>query len=304
MVHWKNIKGSTVSEKTIFLQIFKELEAGKLELPVLPDLAIKIRDTLRDPTVSIEDASKLVTIDQSLTAYIIKIANSPLYGGIDPCNDVQSAIIRLGYNSTRNISMTYVLRSMFRPKLRKLIPHMQKLWLKVSNLAALSAVLAERTTDFEHEMALTAGMMQDIGALPIITKLSRYPDVFNQPEEVAQIIDRYTARVGALMLRKWNFQEEMVEVVRSRKDWMRDKSENADLADIVLLARLHSYVGTPQMRRHPALYKVPAFKKVGLDKSGPKESIDLLIEAKQEVAEIKQLLPMPDMPIRRRSKLL
>ena len=293
-----------MSEKTIFLQIFKELEAGKLELPVLPDLAIKIRDTLRDPSVSIDDAAKLVSIDQSLTAYIIKIANSPLYAGVDPCNDVQSAIIRLGYNSIRNISMTYVLRSMFRPKLRKLIPHMQKLWLKVSNLAALSAVLAARTTDFEHEMALTAGMMQDIGALPIITKLSRYPDVFDQPQQVAEIVDKYTARVGALMLQKWNFQEEMVEVVRSRKDWMRDKNEQPDLADVVLLARLHSYVGTPHMRRNPPLFKVPAFKKLGLDKSGPKESIELLNEAKQEVAAIKQLLPLPDMPVRRRSKLL
>ncbi len=271
---------------------------------MLPDIAIKIRDTLRDPTVPINDASKLVTIDQSLTAYLIKIANSPLYGGIAPCTDAQSAIIRLGYNSTRNISMTYVMRSMFRPKLRKLIPHMQKLWLKVSNLAALSAVLAERCSDFDHEMALTAGMMQDIGALPIITKLSRYPDVFNQPEEMMKIVDKYTARVGALMLKKWNFQEDMVEVVRSRKDWMRDKSDKADLADVVLLARLHSYVGTPQMRSNPPLYKVPAFKKLGLDISGPQESIDLLSEAKQEVEAVKELLPMPEMPVRKRSNLL
>ena len=85
---------------------------------------------------------------------------------------------------------------------------------------------------------------------------------------------------------------------------MRDKSEQLDLADIVLLARLHSYVGTPQMRRYPPLYKVPAFKKIGLDKSGPQKSIELLTEAKQEIAAIKELLPIPDMPVRSRSKLL
>ena len=124
------------------------------------------------------------------------------------------------------------------------------------------------------------------------------------PAKVAEIVDKYTARVGTLMLHKWNFQEEMVEVVRSRKDWMRDKSEQADLADIVLLARLHSYVGTPHMRRHPPLYKTPAFKKLGLDKSGPQESIEALSEARKEITEIKQLLPMPEMPVRKRSKLL
>lgn len=293
-----------MSEKRIFVQIFKELEAGNLDLPVLPDLAIKIRDTLRDPQVPIDDASKLVTVDQSLTAYIIKIANSPLYGGVDPCVDAQSAIIRLGYNSTRNISMTFVMRSMFKPKLRKLIPHMQKLWLKVSNLAALSAVLAERCSDVDHEIALTAGMMQDIGALPIITKLSRYPEVFNDPQKLNMVVDKYAARVGTLMLHKWNFQEDMVEVVRSRKDWMRDKSPKADLADIVLLARLHSYVGTPRMRKHPPLYKTPAFKKLNLATQGPETSLAILEQAKDEVDAVKQLLPMPEMPVRKRSRLL
>ena len=293
-----------MSEKRIFLQIFKELEAGNLDLPVLPDLAIKIRDTLRDPEVPITDAAKLVTVDQSLTAYLIKIANSPLYGGIDRCPDAQSAIIRLGYNSTRNISMTFVMRSMFKPKLRKLIPHMQQLWLKVSNLAAVSAVLAERATTFDHEMALTAGMMQDIGALPIITKLSRYPEVFNEPQKLNEVVDKYTGRVGALMLNKWNFNEEMVEVVRSRKDWLRDKSPQPDLADVVLLARLHTYVGTPRMRLQPPLFRIPAFKKLKLERFGPQGSMAVLEEAHEEVEEVKQLLPMPEMPVRKRSSLL
>jgi len=284
-----------VSEKSIFLQIYRDLESGKLDIPILPDLATKIRETLRDPTVTINDATKIIGVDPSLTAYLIKIANSPLYGRLVPVANPQSAIIRLGYVSTRNISMTYVLRSMFRPKVRKLKPVMQNLWIKVSQLAALSAVLAKRVSKIDSELALTAGMMQDIGALPIITKLIQYPEVFNQPMEVERIIDQYSNKVGALMLHKWNFHEDMVEVVRSRKDWMRDKSPTPDLADIVLLARLHSYVGTPKMRECPPLYKIPAFHKFNLGETGPEESLAALEEAKEDVEAIKQLLPMPSM---------
>jgi len=284
-----------VSEKSIFLQIYRDLESGKLDIPILPDLATKIRETLRDPAVTINDATKIIGVDPSLTAYLIKIANSPLYGRLVPVANPQSAIIRLGYVSTRNISMTYVLRSMFRPKVRKLKPVMQNLWIKVSQLAALSAVLAKRVSKIDSELALTAGMMQDIGALPIITKLIQYPEVFNQPMEVERIIDQYSNKVGALMLHKWNFHEDMVEVVRSRKDWMRDKSPTPDLADIVLLARLHSYVGTPKMRECPPLYKIPAFHKFNLGETGPEESLAALEEAKEDVEAIKQLLPMPSM---------
>ena len=284
-----------MSEKSIFLQIYRDLESGKLDIPILPDLATKIRETLRDPTVTINDATKIIGVDPSLTAYLIKIANSPLYGRLVPVANPQSAIIRLGYVSTRNISMTYVLRSMFRPKVRKLKPVMQNLWIKVSQLAALSAVLAKRVSKIDSELALTAGMMQDIGALPIITKLIQYPEVFNQPMEVERIIDQYSNKVGALMLHKWNFHEDMVEVVRSRKDWMRDKSPTPDLADIVLLARLHSYVGTPKMRECPPLYKIPAFHKFNLGETGPEESLAALEEAKEDVEAIKQLLPMPSM---------
>lgn len=293
-----------MSEKGLFLQIYRDLEAGKIELPTLPDLATRITSTLKDPKTPIDEVSALISADPTLTAYLIKIANSPLYVGVDRCTDVQSAIIRLGYVSTRSLSMTFMVRSLFRPKLRKLQPYLEELWLKVSKLAALSSVLAARCSDFDPEMALTAGMMQDIGALPILHKLSRIPGVFSKKDEVERIIDKYSARVGALILHKWNFQEEMVEVVRSRKDWMRDKNPKADLADIVLLARLHGYVGTPKRRQHPPIYTVPAFKKLPLGDLGPSESLLILEQAKQDVDAVKQLLPAPKAKVRKRSGLL
>jgi len=293
-----------LSEKRLFLQIYKDLESGKIELPTLPDLATKITGILKDPKTPIDEVSRIISIDPTLTAYLIKIANSPLYVGVDRCTDVQSAIIRLGYNSTRSLSMTFMMRSLFRPKLRKIKPFLEELWLNVSKLAALSSVLAAKCSDFDPEMALTAGMMQDIGALPIIQKLSRFPAVFEQKSEVDRIVDLYSARIGALILHKWNFQEDMVEVVRSRKDWMRDKSPKPDLADIVLLARLHSYVGTPQMRKCPPIYKIPAFKKFPIGDLGPTQSLLILEQANKDVDAVKQLLPAPKARIRKRSGLL
>lgn len=290
-----------MSIKRLFLQIYKDLESGRIELPTLPDLAIKIREVLRDETTPIDDVTRIISLDPTLTAYLIKVANSPLYVGVDRCSDVQTAIIRLGYDNTRNIAMTFLLRSMFRPKLRKLQPILEELWLTVSNLAAISSVLASRCGGFDPEMALTGAMMQDIGALPIVQKLSRIPGAFDHPEQIRKIIDSYAAKVGTLILHKWNFEEEMIEVVRSRKDWMRDKKPQADLADIVLVARLHTYIGTPEMRNCPRINQIPAYKKLPFGELGPNQSLLILEQAREDIEAINQLLPMPKAHVRKRS---
>jgi len=290
-----------VSINRLFIQIYRDLESDKLELPTLPDIAIKIRSTLKDEQTPIEEASRLISIDPTLTAYLIKIANSPMYIGVEKCVDVQSAIIRLGYVSTRNIAMTFMIRSMFRPKLRKLGPILTESWRNTSKLAALSSILASRCGDFEPDAALTAGMLQDIGALPIIQKLSKIPNAFDHPGEVKNIIDKYTARVGTLILHKWNFQEDLIEVVRSRKDWQRNAHDKADLADLILVARLHSYVGTIEMKRCPRICNIPAYKKLPFGELGPMESLQVLDEAKQDIKTIISLLPTPKPFARKRS---
>jgi HD-like signal output (HDOD) protein len=279
-----------LNQRKLFIQIFKDIEAGKINLPALPDLAFKVRDTLRDHSAPIDQVSKILSADTSLTAYIMRIANSPIYMGVKQYNDVQSAVIRLGYNSTRNIAMTYIMRSLFRPKLRRIKPLLIELWEEVSQLAAISSVLAKRTPGFNADKAMTAAMLQDIGALPIIEKLASYPELLEDKQAVAEVIDKYAAKVGAVILHKWGFDQEMVEVVRSRKQWLRDKSPDADLADLVLIARVHCYIGTPALKQCPPMFKMPAFNKLALGEIGPSESLLVLEHAKEDIAEIKQLL--------------
>ncbi len=57
-----------MSEKGLFLQIYKDLESGKVELPTLPDLAIRVTVILKDPKTPIEDVSEIISVDPTLTA--------------------------------------------------------------------------------------------------------------------------------------------------------------------------------------------------------------------------------------------
>ena len=78
-------------------------------------------------------------------------------------------------------------------------------------------------------------------------------------------------------------------MARSRKDWYRDK-ETADLADLVLIARLHAAIGTPDFGNCPPLIKLPALAKLDLGELTPDNSLQMVTESHDQIEEIRSLL--------------
>jgi HD-like signal output (HDOD) protein len=217
------------------------------------------------------------------------MANSPLFRGRQPSTDVPAAVVRLGTHLTRNVVIAHTLRSMFRVKSEQLAGVMQDIWARSARLAALSAVLAKRSGAFSPDRALLGGLLQDIGALPVLNALERRRNELPSPERVQATIEELASKVGATLLTHWDFDEEMVEVARSRGEWFRNPRPRADLSDLVLIARLHAGVGTPA--RVPRIDQVPAFAK--LPPLGPLDSDETLVmlaEAESEVREVAEML--------------
>ena len=99
-----------------------------------------------------------------------------------------------------------------------------------------------------------------------------------------------SSKVGEMVLRRWQFDNDIITVVRECRDWMRDPDPKADYCDIVLLAQLYSYIDTPHMGEYPAIDEVPAFAKLPLGRLGPKMTIKVLEQARAEIEEIQQLI--------------
>ncbi len=89
----------------IFLQIEKEIVAGKFSLPALPAIALEVRKAVQDPLMDLVKLAKVVSLDPSFTAYLINLANSPIYRGVGNIDSIPMALGRMGMESTRNIAM-------------------------------------------------------------------------------------------------------------------------------------------------------------------------------------------------------
>jgi HD-like signal output (HDOD) protein len=172
------------------------------------------------------------------------------------------------------------------PLLSKL---MQQTWQSSAHLAALSAVLARSCPHISPDRALLAGMLQDIGVLPILNVLRQFESQLTDESQITQAVERYAARVGMVLLMQWGFEADMVEVAKSRGSWFRDEAANADLADLVLVARLHQRIVTGQQAGLPAIDQVPAFSKLPVGDLSEDGSLALLHDSAEDVNEVMQL---------------
>ncbi len=92
------------------------------------------------------------------------------------------------------------------------------------------------------------------------------------------------------MLQKWGFDDSYIQVVRSKEDWSRNPVPELDLADIVLIARLFSYIGTQAIEKWSQRDEVPAFRKIPPGDLSADETLKILLAAQKDIAEVGCLL--------------
>ena len=63
----------------------------------LPASATRLLKELDDPHATARSVAELIALDQALTAYVLKVANSAAMGYLIPCASIQVAVVRLGF---------------------------------------------------------------------------------------------------------------------------------------------------------------------------------------------------------------
>ena len=87
-----------------------ELSAGKVDLPSFPEIAVRVRRVLSDPSSSIDQVVRVVGSEPALAARLLRIANSAsLNRSGKPVTDLRTAINRIGYNMVRSAAISFAM---------------------------------------------------------------------------------------------------------------------------------------------------------------------------------------------------
>lgn len=277
-------------ENEISYQLYQDLKNDKLMLPSLPDIAVRIGKALQDENKTARHIAELVQADPAIAAKLLKAANSPLYAGTVKVESVSNAVVRLGTSVTHKLVMTFAIKDLFKTTSSLLNRRMKRLWSHSTRVAAISHVLARKLGRFDPEQALLGGLLHDIGILAILYYALDFPEAQSNKYVLDNVIKNLRGQIGSMILRKWEFPESLQEVPANAENWMRSPETGADYSDLVIVAQLHSYIGSPEMTEMPAIDSVPAFKRLKLSQLTPTMSLKILDEAKQEIEEVHALL--------------
>lgn len=267
---------------TPFLQqLLQECESGTLKLPALPELAAKVREAVARRNVSNADIASLVTDDAALSERLIIIASNPLIGAGREI-DLENAIAHLGTEATGDLVCTLCMEQAFHAKTELIDNKLRQLWEHSITVAAISHALASKFTNLSPMRAMLAGLIHDIGCLPILARAEAYPELLDTQAELDTAMSALHGRVGTAILEAWNFPAELIPVPANHENLER-KSTQTDYIDIVTVANLQSYWGSQHPLAQMDWHRVPAFGRLGIE---PQTNV---IEWEETLADIREV---------------
>ncbi|WP_298190771.1 HDOD domain-containing protein [uncultured Pseudomonas sp.] len=256
---------SKLAEK-VQKELSQAIDNDELVLPTLPEVALKVREAAEDPNIGIAQLSKVIGNDAALTARIIKVVNSPLLRTNKEITDLQMAVGRLGINYTCNLATGLAMEQMFQATSDVVDRKMREVWNKSTEIAGICHVLCKHYTRLLPDQATLAGLVHQIGVLPILTYAEEHSELLADSISLNHVIEQIHPLIGDKILRAWDFPEQIAMVPSQYLDFTRD-SAKVDYVDIVQVATLQSYLGSEHPYTQLDWSQIPAFRKLGLDPS-------------------------------------
>lgn len=193
-------------------------------LPMLSPNVTHLLQVLSDEDYELDDVVKIVKYDAVLTAKVLKVVNSPVFGLMNPVTSLDRAISYLGKWIVVSIILSDSTGDLFSQPLEGYEGRQNALW-EHDLFAAFSASEVARYAkqSFETELAFTAGLLHDIGKFifsPFWKQAA--PQALDQIEE-GQVADYLTAervlsgldhaQIGYEMARHWEFPEPLQQAI-------------------------------------------------------------------------------------------
>lgn len=278
------------AEGELFNAIMHDFNTGTLKLPGLPEVALKVKTAVANPDVNLVDVAKIIEADPAMAARLIQVVNSPAVMALDKVRSLQDAIVRFGLSMTRNLVMAYAVKQLFKTKSHSLKTRMQQLYKHSVEIAAISYAVAKVSKKFNPDQLLLAGLVHDIGVIPIISYIEETGLEVSDETELDNIIQKLRGIVGSMVIKSWGFTADLLSVVEDAEDWQRSKSDDLDECDIVSIAQLYSLLQHKDISHLPKMNEVPAFKKLFPEQQDPEFYVQVFEQAKEEIAEVKRLL--------------
>jgi putative nucleotidyltransferase with HDIG domain len=197
----KGLKKVTVDREGIR----KRLKSLK-NLPTMPGVFQEINKSIQNPETTAEDIAKIISSDQALSAKILRIVNSVLYGFPRRISNIRHALIILGFDVVKGLLLS---SSVFDIMLAR---GFLGLWQHSIGCAISAGVIAKKLNMPDPEEVFVAALLHDLGKVIIKLELPEESSLIEQKvmdnhisiyEAEKDILGFTHATVGKWLCQEW-----------------------------------------------------------------------------------------------------
>lgn len=184
------------------------------EVATISAVAFQTAQLLRNPDVAVNKVTEIVSLDQSLTAKILRLVNSSFYGFQGRISSLSQAVVLLGFNTVRNVILSVSVLKAFPGDKGCKVFDAGKFWGHSVGTAFVAKNLAEHIKFKEPEDAFIGGLLHDVGRVFIVQFLrSEVEKIFDlmikedipMREAEERVLDADHAWMGYVMAKNWHF---------------------------------------------------------------------------------------------------
>ncbi|TGN19699.1 HDOD domain-containing protein [Leptospira idonii] len=228
------------SQNRIRALLIKEVEG----LPPLSPQIQKLIQLSEEKDIDWPKLAKEIQKEPAITAEILKVANSPIFGVHTKVTLVVEALKRIGLHNIESIFLALGARKILNSKYSKQVA----IWSHSLKTSVYSRFLSEEGKEYLKyaDVASICGLLHDLGRMILLSlDLSLIQQIrilrSDESNELSEWVEEYTlgithSEIGAMIAKKWNFPEEIVDVILYHHKPWQCKSKNAPICRMIYLS--------------------------------------------------------------------
>ena len=165
----------------------KQLIINKIKnLPTLPDIVHKIVTLVREENTSARDLCKLISYDQAISLRLLRVANSAYYGFLSEVATVQHAIVILGFDEVKRLSLGIAMFNFMKGASNATSLVIEEFWKHCVGCSLAAGIICKKV-GVKSGMPSTSSLLHDLGKLVLDNLFSREYKIVLEKAKVEKV---------------------------------------------------------------------------------------------------------------------